>query len=87
MTFICKVLKFSFLDGGYFGGHFEFINPQIFEFETKIVFNLSKPCSVPKFETSINLGCYIFMSYSAIKMTFRVTLILNRKIFSPPTDS
>ena len=43
MIFICKVLKFSFLDGGHFGGHFEFINPQIFEVETKIVFNLSKP--------------------------------------------
>ena len=27
---ICKVLKFSFLDGGQFGGHFEFINPQFF---------------------------------------------------------
>ena len=47
MTFICKVLKLSSLDSGHFGGHFEFINPQIFEVETKIVFNLSKPCSVP----------------------------------------
>ena len=30
VTFIYKVLKFSFLDGGQFGGHFEFINPQFF---------------------------------------------------------
>ena len=47
VTFICKVLKFSFLDGGYFGGLFEFVQPQILEVEIKIVFNLSKPCSVP----------------------------------------
>ena len=30
VTFICKVLKFLFFDGGHFGGHFEFNNPQIF---------------------------------------------------------
>ena len=45
--FYLQSFKFSFLDGGHFGGNFEFINPQIFEVETKIVFNLSKPCSVP----------------------------------------
>ena len=81
MTFICKVLKFSFLDGGHFGGHFEFINPQIFEVEIKIVFNLSKPYSVPNlklvsiWDTLIEndyiiFFCYISMSYSTLKMTF-----------------
>ena len=47
VTFICKIWKFSFLDGGHLGGHFELIHPQIFEVEIKIVFNLSKPCFVP----------------------------------------
>ena len=28
VTFICKILKFLFLDGGPFCGHFEFINLQ-----------------------------------------------------------
>ena len=48
---LCDFYLYSFeiliLDGGHFGGHFEFINPQIFWVDTKNVFNLSKPCSVP----------------------------------------
>ena len=46
--FIRKIVKFSFLDGG----HFEFAQPtrswsEIFGLETRIVFNMLKPCSVP----------------------------------------
>ena len=48
--FIRKIVKFSFLDSGHFGGHFEFTQPsrsEIFGLETRIVFNMLKPCSVP----------------------------------------
>ena len=50
--FIHKIVKFSFLDGGHFGGHFEFAQPtrswsKFFGLETRIVFNMLKPCSVP----------------------------------------
>ena len=50
--FIRKIVKLSFLDGGHFGGHFEFAQPtrsrsEIFGPETRIVFNMLKPCSVP----------------------------------------
>ena len=55
MTFsgdlIRKIVKFSFLDSGHFGGHFEFAQPtrsrsEIFGLVTRIVFNMLKPCSV-----------------------------------------
>ena len=50
--FIRKIVKFLFLDNGHFGGHFEFAQPtrsrtEIVELETRIVFNMLKPCSVP----------------------------------------
>ena len=50
--FIRKIVKFSFLDSGHFGGHFEFAQPtrsrsEIFGLVTRIVFNMLKPCSVP----------------------------------------
>ena len=80
MTCICKVLKFSFLDGGHFGGHFEFINPEIFEVETKTVFNLSKPCSVlnlklvsicdTEIENDYIISFFVTFFCSALKMTF-----------------
>ena len=49
--FIRKIVKFSFLDSGHFGGHFEFAQPtrsrsEIFGLETRIVFNILTPCSV-----------------------------------------
>ena len=50
--FIRKIVKFSFLDGGHFGSHFEFAQPtrsrsEIFGLETRIVFNMLKPGSGP----------------------------------------
>ena len=56
--FIREIVKFSFLDSGHFGGHFEFAQPtrfrsEIFGLETRIVFNMLKPCSVP----NLGLAC------------------------------
>ena len=50
--FIRQIVTFLFLDSGHFGGHFEFAQPtrsrtEIFGLETRIVFNMLKPCSVP----------------------------------------
>ena len=66
MTFICKVLKFSFLDGGHFGGHFEFINTQIYDLKclTNIVYNLSKPCSLPNLKLISISDIYIENYYN-----------------------
>ena len=50
--FIRKIVTFLFLDSGHFGGHLEIAQPTrsrtgIFGLETRIVFNMLKPCSVP----------------------------------------
>ena len=50
--FIRKIVQLSFLDSGHFGGHFEFAQltrsrSEIFGLETRIVFIMLKPCSVP----------------------------------------
>ena len=75
MTFICKVFKFSFLDGGHFGGHFEFINPQSDDLKclTNIVYNLSKPCSAPNMKLVSISDTYIENDY---KMSFFVKFLV-----------
>ena len=59
--FIRKIVKFLFLDSGHFSGHFEFAQPtrsrsEIFGLETRIVFIMLKPYSVPNLRVVSILG-------------------------------